>query len=226
MTVAARVPRPASEAARLKITEVFLSLQGESTLVGWPTVFIRLTGCPLRCHYCDTAYAFHGGQWRTLDELLEQTRAFGVQHVCVTGGEPLAQKPCTELLRRLCDAGYAVSLETSGAVDVADVDPRVIKVLDLKTPGSGEAPRNLWGNLQHLHPHDQVKFVLCDRADYEWARAALAEHGLAQRCTVLFSPSYEQLPARELADWIVADRLPVRFQIQLHKSLWGVEPGR
>jgi len=226
MTVAARVPHPATEAARLKITEVFLSLQGESTLVGWPTVFIRLTGCPLRCHYCDTAYAFHGGQWRTLDELLEQTRAFGVQHVCVTGGEPLAQKPCTELLRRLCDAGYAVSLETSGAVDVADVDPRVIKVLDLKTPGSGEAPRNLWGNLQHLHPHDQVKFVLCDRADYEWARAALAEHGLAQRCTVLFSPSYEQLPARELADWIVADRLPVRFQIQLHKSLWGVEPGR
>jgi len=226
MTVAARVPRPASEAARLKITEVFLSLQGESSLVGWPTVFIRLTGCPLRCQYCDTAYAFHGGQWRTLDELLEQTRAFGVQHVCVTGGEPLAQKPCTELLRRLCDAGYAVSLETSGAVDVADVDPRVIKVLDLKTPGSGEAPRNLWGNLQHLHPHDQVKFVLCDRADYEWARAALAEHGLAQRCTVLFSPSYEQLPARELADWIVADRLPVRFQIQLHKSLWGVEPGR
>jgi 7-carboxy-7-deazaguanine synthase len=189
-------------------------------------VFIRLTGCPLRCQYCDTAYAFHGGQWRTLDELLDQTRAFGVQHVCVTGGEPLAQKPCTELLRRLCDAGYAVSLETSGAVDVADVDPRVIKVLDLKTPGSGEAPRNLWGNLQHLHPHDQVKFVLCDRADYEWARAALAEHGLAQRCTVLFSPSYEQLPARELADWIVADRLPVRFQIQLHKSLWGVEPGR
>ena len=226
MTVAARVPHPATEAARLKITEVFLSLQGESTLVGWPTVFIRLTGCPLRCQYCDTAYAFHGGQWRTLDQLLEQTRAFGVQHVCVTGGEPLAQKPCTELLRRLCDAGYAVSLETSGAVDVADVDPRVIKVLDLKTPGSGEAPRNLWGNLQHLHPHDQVKFVLCDRADYEWARAALAEHGLAQRCTVLFSPSYEQLPARELADWIVADRLPVRFQIQLHKSLWGVEPGR
>ena len=226
MTVAARVPRPASEAARLKITEVFLSLQGESSLVGWPTVFIRLTGCPLRCQYCDTAYAFHGGQWRTLDELLEQTRAFGVQHVCVTGGEPLAQKPCTELLRRLCDAGYAVSLETSGAVDVADVDPRVIKVLDLKTPGSGEAPRNRWDNLRHLRPHDQVKFVLCDRADYEWARAALAEHGLAQRCTVLFSPSYEQLPARELADWIVADRLPVRFQIQLHKSLWGVEPGR
>ena len=226
MTVAARVPRPASEAARLKITEVFLSLQGESSLVGWPTVFIRLTGCPLRCQYCDTAYAFHGGQWRTLDELLEQTRTFGVQHVCVTGGEPLAQKPCTELLRRLCDAGFAVSLETSGAIDVADVDPRVVKVLDLKTPGSGEAARNLWGNLRHLRPHDQVKFVLCGRADYEWARAALAEHGLAQRCTVLFSPSYEQLPARELADWIVADRLPVRFQIQLHKSLWGVEPGR
>ena len=223
---AAAQPRVPVEAARLKIAEVFLSLQGESSLVGWPTVFVRLTGCPLRCQYCDTAYAFHGGQWRTLDELLEQVRAFGVRHVCVTGGEPLAQKPCLELLRRLCDAGYVVSLETSGAIDVAAVDPRVVKVLDLKTPGSKEEGRNLWSNLAHLAPQDQVKFVLCDRADYDWARAVVAEHRLADRCTVLFSPSYEQLPARELADWIVADRLPVRFQVQLHKSLWGVERGR
>ena len=226
MAVAAGVPRVSSEAARLKITEVFLSLQGESSLVGWPTVFVRLTGCPLRCQYCDTAYAFHGGQWRTLDELLKQVRAFGVKHACVTGGEPLAQKPCLELLRRLCDAGHAVSLETSGAIDVAGVDPRVVKVLDLKTPGSGEEAKNLWKNLEHLGAQDQIKFVLCDRADYEWARAAVAERNLTARCTVLFSPSYEQLPARELADWIVADRLLVRFQIQLHKSLWGVEPGR
>lgn len=215
-----------SEAARLKITEVFVSLQGESSLVGWPTVFIRLTGCPLRCQYCDTAYAFHGGQWRTLDELLGQTAAFGVKHVCVTGGEPLAQKPCVELLRRLCDAGYVVSLETSGAIDVAGVDPRVVKVLDLKTPGSNESHKNLWANLTAMTPRDQVKFVICDRADYDWARGIVAQHQLAERFTVLFSPSYEQLPARELADWIVADRLPVRFQMQLHKTLWGVEPGR
>jgi 7-carboxy-7-deazaguanine synthase len=226
MAVAARQPRVSTEAARLKITEVFLSLQGESSLVGWPTVFIRLTGCPLRCQYCDTAYAFHGGQWRTLDELLEQTRAFGVRHVCVTGGEPLAQKTCVELLRRLCDAGYVVSLETSGAIDVGAVDPRVIKVVDLKTPGSGEEPKNLWSNLDHLTAQDQVKFVLCSRADYEWARAVVAERGLADRGTVLFSPSHGQLTERDLADWIVADRLPVRFQVQLHKKLWGLEPGR
>jgi 7-carboxy-7-deazaguanine synthase len=226
MSVAASPPRAAAEATRLKITEVFLSLQGESSLVGWPTVFIRLTGCPLRCQYCDTAYAFHGGQWRTLDELLEQAASYRVRHVCVTGGEPLAQKPCVELLKRLCDAGYAVSLETSGAIDVAAVDPRVIKILDLKTPGSGEVQRNLWSNLAALTERDQIKFVVCDRADYDWARGIVAEHRLAERFTVLFSPSYEQLPARELADWIVADRLPVRFQIQLHKTLWGVEPGR
>ena len=212
--------------ARLKITEVFLSLQGESTFVGWPTAFVRLTGCPLRCGYCDTAYAFQGGEWRSLDDILRQVQAFGVHHVCVTGGEPLAQKPCVELLRALCDAGYTVSLETSGAMDVSDVDPRVVKVLDLKTPGSGEQGRNLWQNLERLAPHDQIKFVLCDRADYEWARAVVAERGLATRCTVLFSPSHEQLPARELADWIVADRLPVRLQVQLHKILWGPERGR
>jgi 7-carboxy-7-deazaguanine synthase len=226
MTAAAARPRVSSEAARLKITEVFLSLQGESSLVGWPTVFIRLTGCPLRCQYCDTAYAFHGGAWRTLDELLDETRAFGVRHVCVTGGEPLAQKLCVELLRRLCDAGHVVSLETSGAMDVAGVDPRVVKVLDLKTPGSGEDPKNLWANLDHLTAQDQVKFVLCSRADYDWARDVVAARKLTDRCTVLFSPSYGQLDERALADWIVADRLPVRFQIQLHKRLWGVEPGR
>lgn len=226
MASAAPAPRLPDEAARLKITEVFLSLQGESELVGWPTVFIRLTGCPLRCQYCDTAYAFHGGQWRSLDALLEETRTFGVRHVCVTGGEPLAQKPCVDLLKRLCDEGYVVSLETSGAIDVSPVDARVIKVLDLKTPGSGEGGRNLWQNLAHLDAKDQIKFVICDRADYDWARQCVAERGLTKICTVLFSHSHEQLAARELADWIVADRLPVRFQTQLHKALWGVERGR
>lgn len=216
----------ASEAPRLKITEVFLSLQGETSLTGWPTVFIRLTGCPLRCQYCDTAYAFHGGEWRTLDALLEQTATFRVRHVCVTGGEPLAQKPCIELLRRLCDAGYVVSLETSGAIDVGAVDPRVIRVVDIKTPGSKEVARNRWENLALLTPRDQVKFVICDRADYDWARGIVAEHRLTERCEVLFSPSHEQVPPRELADWIVADALPVRFQLQLHKALWGVERGR
>jgi 7-carboxy-7-deazaguanine synthase len=216
----------ASEAPRLKVTEVFLSLQGETSLTGWPTVFIRLTGCPLRCQYCDTAYAFHGGEWRTLDALLEQAAAFRVRHVCVTGGEPLAQKPCIELLRRLCDAGHVVSLETSGAVDVGAVDPRVIRVVDIKTPGSREAARNRWENLALLTARDQVKFVICDRADYDWARGIVAEHRLTERCEVLFSPSHEQVPPRELADWIVADALPVRFQLQLHKALWGVERGR
>jgi 7-carboxy-7-deazaguanine synthase len=225
MAEPARGPRAAAD-ARLKITEVFLSLQGETSLAGWPTVFIRLTGCPLRCQYCDTAYAFHGGTWRTLDELLAEVKGYGVRHVCVTGGEPLAQKSCLELLTRLCDAGHVVSLETSGAIDVADVDPRVVRILDLKTPGSGEAERNLWKNLEVLSPQDQVKFVICGRADYDWARGVIAQHGLAARLTVLFSPSHEQLPARELADWIVADRAPVRMQVQLHKYLWGNERGR
>ena len=224
MGVAARAPQ--DEAARLKITEVFLSLQGETSLVGAPTVFIRLTGCPLRCQYCDTAYAFQGGEWRTIDELLEQARALGAKHVCVTGGEPLAQKSCLTLLQRLCDAGYVVSLETSGALDVTGVDRRVIRILDLKTPGSKESARNRWENLEVLSPHDQIKFVICDRGDYEWARDVVAQRKLGERHTVLFSPSHEQLPARELADWIVADRLPVRLQIQLHKYLWGNERGR
>lgn len=214
----------AAAAPRLKITEIFLSLQGESSLAGWPTVFIRLTGCPLRCRYCDTAYAFTGGQWRSLEEILDATRAHGVRHVCVTGGEPLAQKNCLDLLARLCDEGYTVSLETSGAVDIAGVDPRVIRILDVKTPASGEAERNLWENLPRLTAHDQVKFVICDRADYEWAKSILRERHPAG--TILFSPSHEQLPARDLADWIVADRLPVRMQVQLHKYLWGNERGR
>lgn len=191
-----------------------------------PTVFVRLTGCPLRCRYCDTAYAFHGGKRLRLPEVLDAVVGHGVPHVCVTGGEPLAQRACIELLRALCDAGHAVSLETSGAIDVADVDPRVVKVLDLKTPGSGELARNRYENLSHLRAHDQVKFVVCDRSDYEWARAVMREHALHARCTVLFSPSYGQVDARELAEWLLADRLPARLQIQLHKLLWGQEPGR
>ena len=186
---------------------------------------MRLTGCPLRCAYCDTAYAFHGGQRTSIDEILAQVAGFEVRHVCVTGGEPLAQPACHDLLAALCDAGYQVSLETSGALDIAAVDRRVAVVLDLKTPASGEAARNLWDNLPHLKPEDQVKFVICDRADYEWARDRCGEHALAARCEVLFSPAWEQQPARELAEWILADRLPVRFQVQLHKYLWGDAPG-
>lgn len=191
-----------------------------------PTVFVRLTGCPLRCRYCDTVYAFHGGKRLRLPDVLAAVAGYGVQHVCVTGGEPLAQRACIELLRALCDAGHAVSLETSGAIDVADVDPRVVKVLDLKTPASGEVDRNRYENLAHLRAPDQVKFVVCDRPDYEWACAMLREHALHARCTVLFSPSYGQVDARELAEWLLADRVPARLQIQLHKLLWGEEPGR
>ena len=210
----------------LRITEIFLSLQGESRTVGVPTVFVRLTGCPLRCQYCDTAYAFHGGESLDIDAIVEKVAAYGVRHVTVTGGEPLAQKGCLALLARLCDAGYEVSLETSGAMAMEEVDPRVSRVMDIKTPGSGEAVKNRFENIQHLTAHDQVKFVICDRADYEWSKQVVAEHGLNERCEVLFSPSAQQLPARQLADWIVADRLPVRFQIQLHKLLWGDEPSR
>ena len=211
---------------RLKLTEVFLSLQGEARDAGWPTVFVRLTGCPLRCQYCDTAYAFHGGDWWSIDDILAEVARHGVRHVCVTGGEPLAQKRCLSLLSRLCDAGYAVSLETSGAIDIAGVDPRVSRVLDIKTPGSGEAARNLWDNLPLLTPHDQVKFVICSRADFDWATGVVAEHRLHEACDVLFSPSAGQLAPRELADWIVAEKPPVRFQLQLHKLLWNDEPGR
>jgi 7-carboxy-7-deazaguanine synthase len=211
---------------RLRLTEIFLSLQGESNSVGWPTVFVRLTGCPLRCQYCDTTYSFHGGEWWDIDAIVAEVARLGVRHVCVTGGEPLAQKRCLSLLQRLCDAGHAVSLETSGALDIGGVDPRVSRVVDVKTPGSAEVHRNLWGNLALLTPHDEVKFVICSREDYEWSRAVLAEHALASRCDVLFSPSYGQVAPRDLAGWIVDDRLPVRFQLQLHKILWGDEPGR
>ena len=213
-------------ADRLRLTEIFVSVQGEARAAGWPTVFVRLTGCPLRCTYCDTAYAFHGGQWHDVDAIVAEVRGFGVRHVCVTGGEPLAQKRCVVLLRKLCDAGFDVSLETSGAIDIGEVDPRVSRVVDLKTPASGEMHRNRLENLPLLTPHDQLKFVVCDRADYEWARAMVAEHALADRCEVLFSPSAQQLPARDLAEWIIEDRLPVRFQMQLHKVLWGDQPGR
>src|SRR3546814_919449 len=300
--VSAPVDAAAASADRLRITEIFLSLQGEARDAGWPTVFVRLTGCPLRCQYCDTAYAFHGGQWRDIDDILAEVAGHGVRHVCVTGGEPRSQKRCIGLLQRLCDAGYAVSLETSGAIDISAVDPRVSRVLDIKTPGSLEAGRNRWENIELLTAHDQVKFVLCGRDDYEWAREVVAKHGLDRRCDVLFSPStsdlappqqpdwfvpdrlpsqsklrlhnlrwdnserltahgqvkfvlcgrddYEwarelvakhgldrrcdvlfspsksELAPRELADWIVADRLPVKFQMQLHKLLWDDEPGR
>lgn len=211
---------------RLKLTEVFYSLQGEADTTGIPTVFVRLTGCPLRCQYCDTAYAFHGGQWWQLSAILERVRELGARYVCVTGGEPLAQPQCLALLSALADAGYRISLETSGAMAIDAVDPRVIRVVDVKTPGSGEEHRNRYEQLARLRPEEQIKFVLCDRADYDWSRGKLAALQLAERCQVLFSPSHEQLPARELADWILADRLPVRFQIQLHKYLWGNEPGR
>jgi 7-carboxy-7-deazaguanine synthase len=225
-------PRPAGPpvhsriVARLKITEIFRSLQGEADTAGVPTVFVRLTGCPLRCQYCDTAYAFHGGEWAQLEEILDKVRAFDTRHVCVTGGEPLAQKGCIELLSRLCDAGLRVSLETSGAMSLADVDPRVVLVVDVKTPGSGEESRNRYAELEQLQPKDLVKFVICSREDYEWSRARLAELQLAARCTVLFSPSHEQLPPGQLADWVLEDHLPVRFQIQLHKYLWGNVAGK
>ena len=216
----------ANSSDRLRLTEIFLSVQGESRSVGWPTVFVRLTGCPLRCQYCDTAYAFHGGQWWEIDSILAEVAKHGVRHVCVTGGEPLAQKRCIGLVSRLCDAGYEVSLETSGAIDVSEVDLRVHRVVDLKTPDSKEQHRNRLENIALLTPRDQVKFVICSRGDYEWARDMLAEHRLPERCEVLFSPSYTQVPARELAEWVIADRLPVRFQMQLHKQLWGEETGR
>jgi 7-carboxy-7-deazaguanine synthase len=210
----------------LRITEIFLSIQGESTTVGLPTVFVRTTGCPLRCQYCDTAYAFSGGERMTLDAIVAKVAHHGVRHVTVTGGEPLAQPATLPLMTRLCDAGYSVSLETSGALDLAGVDRRVMQVVDIKTPASGEASRNLWSNLEHLRAGDQLKFVICDRSDYEWSRESLAAMRLPERVEVLFSPSFETLPGRTLAEWILADRLAVRMQVQLHKVLWGNEPGR
>ena len=210
----------------LRLTEIFFSLQGEAARAGLPTVFVRLTGCPLRCVWCDTTYSFGGGEPSSIGSVLAEVAKYPARQVCVTGGEPLAQKRCIALLSKLCDAGYDVSLETSGAIDISGVDTRVSRVLDIKTPGSGEIARNRWENLPLLTAHDQVKFVICSRGDYDWARAVLAEHALADRCDVLFSPSQAELSPRDLADWIVADRLPVRFQVQLHKLLWDDAPGR
>ena len=215
-----------TQAERLRITEIFLSLQGESASVGWPTVFVRLTGCPLRCGYCDTAYAFQGGEWMSLDNIMERINDYHVPHITVTGGEPLAQKACLSLLTRLCDADYQVSLETSGALDIAAVDERVMKVMDIKTPGSGEMEKNRWQNLNHITSNDNIKFVICDREDYNWAKEKVVEYQLAECCEVLFSPVFGKLEPRTLADWIVEDKLLVRFQLQLHKILWGDKPGK
>jgi 7-carboxy-7-deazaguanine synthase len=217
---------PVVVAERLRITELFLSLQGESNTVGLPTVFVRLTGCPLRCQYCDTEYAFRGGEYMDVSAILDKVSGYQVRHVTVTGGEPLAQPACLTLLKYLCDAGYQVSLETSGALDIIRVDNRVTKVMDLKTPGSGEMDKNLYQNLECLVPRDQVKFVICDRIDYEWSRTIVDEYRLAGRCELLFSPAFGQQEAAQLAEWILEDRLPVRFQLQLHKILWGDEAGR
>jgi len=210
----------------LKITEIFFSLQGETRTVGLPTVFVRLTGCPLRCQYCDTAYAFYGGKRFTFDEIFQQVDSYNARYVTVSGGEPLAQPACIDLLKLLCDKKYNVSLETSGALDVSKVDPRVTKVLDLKTPGSLEMKRNRLENLNYLNPHDEVKFVICDRNDYEWAKQMMQQFNLTSRCDVLFSASHEQLPHQQLADWIIEDKLNIRFQLQLHKVLWGDQPGK
>ena len=210
----------------VRITEIFYSLQGESSTVGLPTVFVRLTGCPLRCHYCDTEYAFYGGERRSIEQVLDEVSTFKASRVCVTGGEPLAQKSCLPLLTALCDKGYQVSLETAGALSLAEVDPRVIKVMDLKPPASGEVNRNLYENIAYLKPSDQIKFVICDRQDYEWARMKLDEFDLPGCVTdILFSPSFGQQDATELAEWVLNDRLPVRFQLQLHKLLWKDAPG-
>ena len=213
-------------AVRLRITEIFASLQGESTRVGLPTVFVRLTGCPLRCSWCDTAYAFSGGETRTLDDILAEVAGHGLRHVCVTGGEPLAQKGCLPLLTALCDAGYDVSLETSGALDIGGVDPRVSRIVDLKAPDSGESAKNRWQNLELLTSHDELKFVLMSRADYEWAREVITTQHLDSICPLLFSTVQGQLEPVDLAEWILADRLPVRFQMQLHKLLWGNMQGK
>jgi len=212
--------------ATLRITELFYSIQGESNSSGFPTVFVRLTGCPLRCNYCDTAYAFQGGELLSLEQILTKIAAYKTSHVCVTGGEPLAQPNCIPLLKALCDADYTVSLETSGARDISMVDPRVVVIMDLKTPGSGEVARNLWSNVPDLKPQDQVKFVICNREDYLWACDMMNEYHLANKAQILFSPSWEEVNPTELANWILEDQLPVRFQIQLHKILWDDARGR
>jgi len=210
---------------QLRITEIFYSLQGETRTVGLPTVFIRLTGCPLRCQYCDTAYAFIGGEMRSLESILIEVKQYQPRYVTVTGGEPLAQPACLNLLKALCELGYEVSLETSGALDISVVDSRVIKVVDFKTPGSKELEKNRYDNITVLRPHDQVKFVICDRDDYEWAKALVMKYQLDRRCDVLFSPSYHELSNIDLAEWIIQDNLSVRFQLQMHKYIWGDKPG-
>lgn len=213
--------------SEVRISEIFHSLQGESRTVGFPTVFVRLTGCPLRCQYCDTAYAFSGGELLSISAILSQVQLWNPRYVTVTGGEPLAQPECLPLLTALCDEGFAVSLETSGAMDIAGVDPRVSVVMDLKTPDSAESHRNLYSNIALLKPADQVKFVICSRQDYQWSKMKVDEYQLADRVgDVLFSPSHQQINPTDLADWILQDRLPVRFQIQLHKLLWADGPGR
>ena len=217
---------PRSRKDHLKITEIFHSLQGEALQAGLPTVFVRLTGCPLRCTYCDSEYAFYGGEWMHFDKILAEIEKHGTPHVCVTGGEPLAQKRCSQFLEILCDAGYSVSLETSGAVDIGLADRRVSRVMDLKTPESREESSNRWENLGELTEHDQVKFVICSRGDYEWAREQVAGRDLNGYCEVLFSPAWGMVDPSRLAGWILEDKLPVRFQLQLHKLLWGDTPGR
>lgn len=218
--------KQASAGPTLRVSEIFHSLQGESTRAGLPTVFIRLTGCPLRCTWCDTTYAFAGGETLTLAAILARVATFDCKTVCVTGGEPLAQAGCLSLLTALCDAGYSASLETSGALDISAVDPRVARIIDIKAPDSGEAEKNRWENLDALQPADELKFVLASRADYDWAKSALAGRHLAEKCTVLFSPVWNSLPPAQLADWILQDRLPIRFQLQLHKILWGAQRGK
>jgi 7-carboxy-7-deazaguanine synthase len=211
---------------QVRVTEIFYSLQGESLTAGRPTVFVRLTGCPLRCTYCDTAYAFSGGEWLSIEVIMDRVARYRLEHVCVTGGEPLAQQGTGELLKRLCDQGYCVSLETGGALDISRIDQRVSRVMDIKTPGSGESDRNMVANFTQLTKQDQIKFVICDEDDYLWCRNMLEAYRLHETCEVFVSPVYGQMDASQLADWVLRDRLPVRFQLQLHKLLWGETPGR